>query len=130
MDLLKIILLLPVLAAVPAAWFTGCPAIYLAVVSVTAFAAFGLDKYCACRNRSRFPEAYLLLLAAIGGGAASLAAMWIFRHKTRKMKFRVLALFFTALQLTLLLWSSADRRFTGYNSVSGKKIYSVPDTGK
>lgn len=63
--------------------------IYLIIVNVLAFVAFGWDKYCAKNGRWRIPEAVLLALAALGGSAGALLGMAIFNHKTRKLKFNL-----------------------------------------
>ena len=42
-------------------------AVYLAAVNLAAFAAFGIDKWKAVRQRWRIPEATLLGLALAGG---------------------------------------------------------------
>lgn len=61
--------------------------LYLAVVNLTTFAAFGFDKRAAERGDWRIPERRLLSLAAAGGGLGAAAAQRLFRHKTRKEPF-------------------------------------------
>ena len=63
-------------------------AVYLLVVTVATFAVYGWDKLCAKWGMWRVPERILLLLALLGGSVGALAAMAIFRHKTRHLKFR------------------------------------------
>lgn len=63
--------------------------IYLQLVNLAAFAAFGIDKHKARKNRWRIPEATLMTLAVIGGSIGALAGMYLFRHKTRHHKFTV-----------------------------------------
>lgn len=63
--------------------------IYLQLVNLAAFAAFGIDKHKARKNRWRIPEATLMGLAVIGGSIGALAGMYLFRHKTRHYKFTV-----------------------------------------
>ncbi len=63
--------------------------IYLQLVNLAAFAAFGIDKHKARKNRWRIPEATLMTLAVIGGSIGALAGMYLFRHKTRHYKFTV-----------------------------------------
>ena len=63
-------------------------AVYLLVVTAVAFAVYGWDKLCAKRGVWRVPEKILLLLALLGGSVGAMAAMAIFRHKTRHLKFR------------------------------------------
>jgi uncharacterized membrane protein YsdA (DUF1294 family) len=61
-----------------------------AAINIGAFAAFGVDKARAERNRQRLPERQLLLLALFGGAMGAVAGQQIFRHKTRKQPFRSL----------------------------------------
>ena len=61
--------------------------IYVAVMSLIAFAAFGLDKYKAKADKWRTPEKTLFILAIIGGGIGAFLGMRIFRHKTKHKQF-------------------------------------------
>lgn len=63
---------------------------WLLIINVAAFALYGADKRRAVRKQWRVPEVQLLLVAAIGGAAGAWAGMEVFRHKTRKWKFRIL----------------------------------------
>lgn len=60
---------------------------YIIVINVVSFLVYGLDKWKAKTGRWRIPERTLLILALIGGSAGALAAMLLFRHKTKKIKF-------------------------------------------
>jgi len=62
-------------------------AVYLGVLNLLTFAAFGWDKLAAVQGRSRISERALLTLAALGGAPGALAARPVFRHKTRKQPF-------------------------------------------
>lgn len=61
---------------------------YLLAINVLAFAVYGVDKWKARKGRWRVPEATLLGLAALGGSVGAWVAMQLFRHKTKKNKFR------------------------------------------
>lgn len=74
---------------------------YLTAVNVIALIAYGIDKSRAIRHRWRIPEATLIGLALIGGGAGALTGMLIFHHKTRKWKFRILV------PLAIVLWTGS-----------------------
>lgn len=63
--------------------------IYLVAVNISAFIAYGADKYKARRSKWRISENTLMMLAVIGGSAGALAGMFVFRHKVRKWKFRI-----------------------------------------
>ena len=62
---------------------------YLVLVNVAAFVVYGVDKQRAKRGATRIPEFVLLLLAFLGGAVGALAGMLVFRHKTRKLRFRI-----------------------------------------
>ena len=54
---------------------------WVAVMSVGAFLAYGLDKKLAKNDKRRVPERALLTWSYLGGGAGGLLAMLAFRHK-------------------------------------------------
>ncbi len=70
--------------------------------NVACIVAYGVDKFNSKRRGQRISETRLMLLAFFGPFGA-LAAMLVFRHKTRKIKF-LLVPFFAILQLLLLIW--------------------------
>lgn len=80
---------------------------YLIGMNLTAFALFGIDKRKAVKRRWRVPEATLLTVAALGGGAGALIGMYTFHHKTRKPRFYlgVPMLLVTELVLLWFVWS-------------------------
>lgn len=61
---------------------------YLIIINLITGAAFGWDKRLARRGARRIPERALLLYAAAGGSMGGLIGMYVFRHKTRHMKFK------------------------------------------
>ena len=65
-------------------------AAWVLLASLAAFAAYGLDKQRARRKQWRIRESWLLFLAFAGGAPGAWVGMEVFRHKTRKMKFRLL----------------------------------------
>lgn len=62
--------------------------IYLAIMTVIAFLAFGIDKWKAQHHRWRIPESVLLGLAAAGGSIGAWIGMQLWHHKTQHKKFR------------------------------------------
>lgn len=62
---------------------------YLMAMNMITFFLYGIDKYKAKHNRFRIPEKILLLFAYLGGAYGAAAGMQVWRHKTRKWKFRV-----------------------------------------
>ena len=60
---------------------------YLLIINAAGFLLMLVDKWKARKNRWRVRESTLLLIAALGGSVGSLAGMYLFRHKTRHLKF-------------------------------------------
>ena len=66
--------------------------IYLAIlgiISLVAFVTYFADKVKAKRGAWRVPEKVLLGMGFLGGAIGALAAMQIFRHKTKHYYFYV-----------------------------------------
>lgn len=63
--------------------------IYLFIINLITFIAFGIDKRKAKKGRWRIPEATLLGLSLIGGTLGGIMGMNLFRHKTQKKKFSI-----------------------------------------
>lgn len=61
--------------------------LYLLIVNAVSFLLMLVDKQSARKKLWRIPESTLLLSAAIGGSIGALAGMYIFRHKTKHLKF-------------------------------------------
>ena len=78
--------------------------ICLVIVNVAAFAVYGWDKLCAKQGWWRVPEKILLLFAVVGGSIGAIAAVAVFRHKTRHLKFRYGLPLIIILQIVGLLW--------------------------
>ena len=49
----------------------------------------GIDKLKAKKGMWRIPENTLFLFAFLGGGIGTIAGMYTFRHKTKKLKFTI-----------------------------------------
>ena len=97
--------------------------IYLAIVNITAFVMYGIDKWRAVSNRTsqghrkskkkqkrRIPESTLLGIAIIGGSIGALAGMQIWHHKTLHKKFRYGIPFIIIIQVaivTFILYNSS-----------------------
>jgi uncharacterized membrane protein YsdA (DUF1294 family) len=67
-------------------------AAYLAVVAVmrlACFVAYGVDKHRAVTGGRRIPEHTLHAMAFLGGRPGALLGQRRFRHKTRKLSFRL-----------------------------------------
>lgn len=63
--------------------------IYLIFANVIGFFAMWLDKRKAQKGKWRIQEKTLFLITALGGGIGTIAGMYTFRHKTKKLGFTV-----------------------------------------
>lgn len=78
--------------------------IYTVVINIIAFAAYGIDKQKAVKNKWRISENTLIGLALIGGSVGALLGMRCFHHKTRKKKFSVGIPLILILQIGIVLY--------------------------
>lgn len=86
--------------------------VYIFIINLIAFAAYGIDKAKARNGTRRIPEKTLIGLAAFGGAIGALIGMLTFRHKTRKIKFTITVPVFT------VLWTAVTL-FLIYKLISG-----------
>ena len=63
--------------------------IYLIVINLIGFLAMLLDKRKAQKHKWRIPEKTLFYITFLGGGIGTIAGMYTFRHKTKKLKFTI-----------------------------------------
>ena len=63
--------------------------IYLAVINIAAFILYGIDKQKARNHQWRISEACLICVAVLGGSVGALLGMFVFRHKTKHIKFLI-----------------------------------------
>ena len=78
--------------------------IYLIVVNVVTFIAFGIDKWKSKHDKWRIPEATLLGMAVIGGSIGAWLGMRVWRHKTMHKKFQFGIPVIILLQIALIIW--------------------------
>lgn len=63
--------------------------LYLAMINLIGFLMMWSDKKRAKWGKWRIPEQTLFIVTALGGGIGTIAGMYTFRHKTKKLKFTV-----------------------------------------
>lgn len=63
--------------------------IYLIVINLIGFFMMWSDKRRAKWGKWRIPEQTLFIVTALGGGIGTIAGMYTFRHKTKKLKFTI-----------------------------------------
>lgn len=61
--------------------------LYLIIINASGFFLMLVDKQKARHGAWRIPEATLMWTAILGGSIGSLLGMYLFRHKTRHLKF-------------------------------------------
>ncbi len=86
--------------------------VYLIAVNLTAFCMFGFDKRRSIKGGSRIPERRLHFMGFIGGFVGGYAGMSLFRHKTRKMSFKVAFFFASLLSAAILFFLARHFYFT------------------
>ena len=60
---------------------------YLFTVNLIGLLTMKLDKYKAINHRYRISESMLMMLAVVGGSGGIYLGMYMFKHKTKKIKF-------------------------------------------
>ncbi len=73
-----------------------------AVWNFAVFLIYGIDKMLARHGARRISERTLLALAFFLGAVGAIFGMYIFRHKTRKTKFRILVPLYVAWNVILI----------------------------
>ena len=61
--------------------------IYLLIINLIGLLIMYIDKRRAKYGKWRIPEKTLLMVAILGGSIGTIAGMYLFRHKTQKIKF-------------------------------------------
>lgn len=75
---------------------------WLVAWSIVAFLFYGWDKMQAVRGAWRVPEPVLHGLALVGGFVGGWAGMFLFRHKTQHVEFKLVLVFATLLHAALI----------------------------
>lgn len=68
--------------------------IYLSSINIISLILCAYDKINAIKHKQRISEKNLLTVSAIGGSLGMIIAMNIFHHKTKKIKFKIIYVFF------------------------------------
>ena len=78
--------------------------IYLLIINLIGFAIMFIDKEKAKRGSWRIPEKTIFIVTAIGGGIGTIAGMYKFRHKTKKLKFTFGMPAILAIEIAILIY--------------------------
>ena len=63
--------------------------LYVIIINIIGFLIMGIDKFKAQRGYWRTPEKTIFMITLLGGGIGTVAGMYVFRHKTKKLKFTI-----------------------------------------
>ncbi|HNS21154.1 MAG TPA: DUF1294 domain-containing protein [Sedimentisphaerales bacterium] len=85
-------------------WRLGLAPLYAGLASINAITLllYGYDKRQAVADGTRIPEVVLHLVALLGGSPAAIVAQELFRHKTRKLAFRLVLVPIILLQAAMV----------------------------
>lgn len=82
---------------------------YLLIINIIGFIICFIDKYKAKRNKYRISENKLLFVSFIGGCFGFFIGMFLFHHKTCKLKFIIL------IPIIIVIWIVIIILFYNYN---------------
>ena len=63
--------------------------LYFIIINIIGLGIMALDKFKAQKGYWRTPEKTLFTVTLLGGGFGTIAGMYMFRHKTKKLKFTI-----------------------------------------
>lgn len=63
--------------------------LYILIINLIGFLIMGVDKFKAKKGFWRTPEKTIFTITLLGGGIGTVTGMYLFRHKTKKMKFTI-----------------------------------------
>ena len=78
--------------------------IYFIIINLIGFFIMWLDKRKAKKGAWRIPEKTLFIITALGGGIGTIAGMYTFHHKTRKIQFLIGFPLITILEAITIIW--------------------------
>ena len=78
--------------------------LYLLMINIIGFGMMWSDKRRAIWGKWRIPEQTLFIVTALGGGIGTIAGMYAFRHKTKKIKFTIGLPMLVILEILLIIY--------------------------
>ena len=78
--------------------------LYLLMVNLIGFFMMWSDKRRAKWGKWRIPEQTLFIVTALGGGIGTIAGMYTFWHKTKKLKFTIGLPVLVILEIILVIY--------------------------
>ena len=77
---------------------------YYVIINIISFSFSALDKLKARKNKWRIKENTLHLFSFLGGVYGSLLSMKFFRHKTKKLKFKIITVLALIMHTLLIIY--------------------------
>ena len=65
--------------------------VFFVLINILTFLLYVIDKQKAVKNKRRIRESTLIFFTLACGGIGAILGMWLAKHKTRKLKFRLVA---------------------------------------
>ncbi len=78
--------------------------LYLLIINIITFIAFGLDKLFAIKHTRRISNSTLLGLSFIGGSIGGLIGMNLFHHKTNKKYYTMVLPVFLIIHVIIVMY--------------------------
>ena len=78
--------------------------IYLVAINILGLFVMFIDKYKAKKGSWRIKEKTLFYFTLMGGGIGTTAGMYIFRHKTKKLRFSIMFPVLTIVEYILIIY--------------------------
>lgn len=77
---------------------------YLIILNLITFIIMFADKRRAIRHQWRIPEKTIFLFSFLGGSLGAILSMYLFRHKTKHLSFRILLPIFLIWNAIVAFW--------------------------
>lgn len=78
--------------------------VYIVFTNILLFTLMAIDKQKAKLRQWRISEKTLFILALIGGSIGGILGMYTFRHKTKKLKFKILYPLFLLIHIIIYIY--------------------------
>lgn len=89
--------------------FLGIPLkhiiIYIFLINLIGFCVMGWDKKQAILGKWRISEKTLFMITFFGGGFGTIAGMYVFHHKTKKLRFVIGLPMILLIEIGLVIYS-------------------------
>ena len=85
--------------------------LYLVFINIIGLLIMWIDKRRAIKNQWRIPEKTIFIITGLGGGIGTIAGMYIFRHKTKKIGFVIGLPLILILEIITIIYFTISKNF-------------------